>query len=240
MREPSVGVVIPTYNEVHNIGSLIIQLNKSFKEHKISILVVDDGSLDGTGKVVTSLKDHFDVDLIDRRNKKGLGTAIIEGLKASLTYSYNYIVTMDADFSHDPRDAPRLVEACNTSDISLGSRYVKGGKVYGTSVLRRFVSYVGNISVSSLLGMNVLDCTSGFKCYKTDVIKCLVPCLKSKGFDIQIELLYRAIIAGYTVNEVPIVFRNRSLGKSKINPYEIAKCLSVFKNCSKGRIISNS
>ena len=218
-------VIIPTYNEIENIERLIRDVFSLPKE--FDILIVDDNSPDGTSVTVQHLMDEFPAKLFleKRMNKLGLGTAYIHGFKWALTKNYNYIFEMDADFSHDPNDLPKLLDACSTGgfDLSIGSRYVKGGRVENWPKTRWLMSYFASIYVRMVLFINIKDTTAGFKCYRRSVLeKINLDNIRFMGYAFQIEMKYSAYKLGFKLTEVPITFKDRQLGESKMN-------MSIFK-----------
>jgi dolichol-phosphate mannosyltransferase len=226
---PSVSVVVPTFNEVQTIGSLIHGINSATARFQPSIVVVDDGSMDGTRDEVQLARDSINITIIERRRRVGLGSAISDGLRVALDLATDYIVTMDADLSHKPRDLPRLVEACDVGTLTIGSRYIEGGKSPGLGTGRRLVSLLSNWAAREGLELPVHDCTSGFRCYHHEVVESILPNLRSQGYDIQIETLYRSIKEGYKVVEIPIEFSPRRGGKSKL---EAIETIRFFKTIS--------
>ena len=213
-------VIIPTYNEKENIENIIravFSLDDDFH-----LLIVDDCSPDGTGNIVKSLQIEFSDTLhIEERNGKlGLGTAYIHGFKWALLKDYQYIFEMDADFSHDPNDLPRLLAACenNNCDISVGSRYVKDGHVENWPKTRWLMSYFASVYVRIELWMHIKDTTAGFKCYKRTVLEKIdLDNIWFIGYAFQIEMKYSAFKNGFKIKEVPITFKDRQLGESKMN-----------------------
>jgi len=213
-------VIIPTFNEKENIESIIravIGLEKGF-----DILVIDDGSPDGTAVIVKRLQTEFPERLfiIERRGKQGLGTAYICGFKWALERMYDYIFEMDADFSHNPNDLPRLYEACANegADLAIGSRYSNGVNVVNWPLGRVLMSYGASLYVRLVTGMKVRDTTAGFKCYRRRVLETIeLDKIRFKGYAFQIEMKYTAHKCGFTIVEVPIIFINRVLGTSKMN-----------------------
>ncbi|MDD5341002.1 MAG: polyprenol monophosphomannose synthase [Patescibacteria group bacterium] len=210
-------VVIPTYNERENIGRLIKEI---FSQNlPLDILVVDDNSPDGTGNLVEEMKKTEPRLFILHRNKKeGIGRAYLEGFKWALSKNYEYILEMDADFSHDPRELGSLLESARENDLVLGSRYIKGGKIIGWSWPRRTVSYFGSLYARIILGLGIHDLTGGFKCFKRIVLETIdLDKVKSNGFVFQIEMTYLAKKNGFKIKEVPITFRDRTAGHSKFD-----------------------
>lgn len=214
-------VIIPTYNEKENIENIIravFALDKCFH-----ILVIDDGSPDGTAAIVHRLIDTEFADRLfikERSGKLGLGTAYIAGFKWALEHNYDYIFEMDADFSHDPNDLPRLYAACYDEgyDVAIGSRYVSGVNVVNWPIGRVLMSYFASKYVRFVTGFNVHDTTAGFKCYRRCVLESIpLDQVRFKGYAFQIEMKYTAYKMGYKIKEVPVIFVNRREGVSKMN-----------------------
>jgi len=210
-------VIIPTYNERENLASLIPAIFEI--EEALDILVVDDGSPDGTGELVeTFTKQTTRVQMLQRGSKQGLGTAYLDGFKYALPRGYDYMVQMDADFSHRPEDLPRLLRAAEDADLVIGSRKVPGGRVENWSFVRRFVSNGGSVYARTLLGLPIKDCTGGFKCFRRRVLEALdLDNVRSNGYGFQVEMNYLCHRAGFKVIEVPIVFPDRTAGQSKMS-----------------------
>lgn len=213
-------VIIPTYNEKENIEKMIRKVMGL--EGDFHLLIVDDGSPDGTADIVKRLQTEFSTRLFieERKGKLGLGTAYIHGFKWSLARSYNYIFEMDCDFSHNPDDLIRLWDACanRKADVAVGSRYVKGGKVQNWPLGRLMMSYFASVYVRIVLWMNVKDTTAGFKCYKRAVLEAIdFDSIKFVGYAFQIEMKYTAHRLGFKVTEVPITFIDRVEGVSKMS-----------------------
>ncbi|GAB4214915.1 MAG: polyprenol monophosphomannose synthase [Roseiflexaceae bacterium] len=210
-------VVIPTYNERENIAAL---LPRVLELPRFRVLVVDDGSPDGTGEIVRSIAaSEPRVGLLSRAGKQGLGTAYVAGFRRALAEGAQFIFEMDADFSHDPAYLPQLLQAAETRvDLALGSRYVRGGGTADWGLVRRFISRGGNIYAGLILGLPVADATGGFRCYRRRVLETIdLGAVRSNGYAFQIELVYRTIQAGFRVGEVPIIFPDRRVGKSKMS-----------------------
>mgnify|MGYP002997632322 FL=1 len=214
-------VIIPTYNEKENIESIIravFGLEKDF-----DILVIDDGSPDGTADIVRRLqKGEFaeKLNMIERKGKLGLGTAYIAGFKWALEHEYEYVFEMDADFSHNPKDLPRLYRACTEegADVAIGSRYVSGVNVVNWPMGRVLMSYYASKYVRLITGVPIHDTTAGFVCYRSRVLKTLnLDEIRFKGYAFQIEMKFTAYKCGFRIKEVPVVFVNRRLGTSKMN-----------------------
>lgn len=212
-------VIIPTYNEKENIEKII---RKVFSlEGDYNILVIDDGSPDGTAKIVKTLQTEFPTRLfmIERKGKLGLGTAYITGFKWSLANGYDYTFEMDADFSHNPDDLPKLYKACKDgADLAIGSRYCDGISVVNWPIGRIIMSYYASVYVRAVLGMKVYDCTAGFKCYSNSVLESIdLDSIEMKGYGFQIEMKYTTFKLGFRITEVPIIFINRKEGTSKMS-----------------------
>lgn len=213
-------VIIPTYNEKENIEAII---RKVFSLNiRFDVLIVDDGSPDGTADIVKNLQNEFPerLFLLEREGKLGLGTAYIAGFRYSLEKGYDYIFEMDADFSHNPEDLVRLQKALSEegADMSIGSRYTKDGGVKNWPFFRKFISMGASIYVNLILWMGIKDPTAGFVGYKSEVLKNIdLNSIRSKGYAFQIEMKYAAWKANYKLSEVPITFIDRELGVSKMN-----------------------
>ena len=213
-------VIIPTYNEKENIENIIrsvFGLDKVF-----DILIIDDGSPDGTASIVKRLQEEFPdrLYIIERTGKQGLGTAYICGFKWSVAHQYDYIFEMDADFSHSPNDLPRLYAACaeGGADVAVGSRYCNGVNVVNWPLGRVLMSYYASMYVRLVTGMKVHDTTAGFKCYRREVLETIeLDKIHFKGYAFQIEMKFTAHRYGFRITEVPIIFVNRVLGTSKMN-----------------------
>lgn len=212
-------VIIPTYNEIENIEKMIHTVFSLPREFEL--LIVDDGSPDGTAAKVKELQKTYagKLHIEERKGKLGLGTAYIHGFKWALAGDYDYIFEMDCDFSHNPADLPRLLEACeNGADVAVGSRYVKGGNVSNWDMKRILLSYFASIYVRMILWIPVKDTTAGFKCYKRKVLESIeLDKIKFMGYAFQIEMKYRAVKKGFKIVEVPIMFTDRVLGVSKMS-----------------------
>lgn len=213
-------VIIPTYNEIENIESIIravLSLHKPFH-----ILVVDDNSPDGTAKKVVQLQDEFPERLfIENRTKKsGLGTAYVHGFRWALARDYCYIFEMDADFSHNPNDLEKLYDACHLGkkDVAIGSRYVTGVNVVNWPLSRVLLSYFASVYVRLITGMEIHDATAGFMCYRREVLeKINLDRIKFVGYAFQIEMKYRSYAKNFELYEVPIIFTDRARGQSKMS-----------------------
>lgn len=214
-------VIIPTYNEKENIENIIRAIFAL--EKKFDILVVDDGSPDGTAGIVKKLIDSEFADrlfIMERKGKLGLGTAYIVGFKWGLEHGYDYVFEMDADFSHAPSDLPRLYSACADEgyDLSIGSRYVSGVNVVNWPIGRVLMSYFASKYVRLITGFKVHDTTAGFKCYKRRVLETIdLDAVRFKGYAFQIEMKFTAYKCGFKIKEVPVIFVNRVEGTSKMS-----------------------
>ena len=219
---PGAWLILPTYNEAQNLEPIVdaalAQLAATGREH--TILVVDDSSPDGTGEIADRLAgEHESVRVLHRPEKQGLGRAYLAGFRVALADGAELVIDMDADFSHDPADLPRLIAASDDADLVLGSRYVEGGGVENWGALRRLVSRGGSWYARTLLGVPVRDLTGGFKVFNRRVLERIdLAGVHADGYGFQIELTYRAVQAGFGVTEVPIRFRERREGHSKMTP----------------------
>ncbi len=217
---PKALVIIPTYNEKENIENIVkavFNLPISF-----DVLIVDDNSPDGTAKIVESLQEEFKNHLFleKRAGKSGLGTAYIHGFKWALAKSYDYIIEMDADFSHNPTDLPRLYDACvnQDADVAVGSRYSQGVNVVNWPMKRVLLSYFASKYVRFILGLPICDTTAGFVCYRRKVLETInLDKIKFIGYSFQIEMKYTAWKLGFNIKEVSVIFTDRTLGKSKMS-----------------------
>lgn len=213
-------VIIPTYNEIENIESIIravFSLQKTFH-----VLIIDDNSPDRTADKVTELQNEFHGRLfLEKRDKKsGLGTAYVHGFKWALSQDYGYIYEMDADFSHNPHDLEKLYAACHfdTADLAVGSRYVTGVNVVNWPLSRVLLSYFASVYVRMITGMKIMDATAGFICYRRSVLESInLDKIKFIGYAFQIEMKYRAFSKGYNIQEVPVIFTDRTKGQSKMS-----------------------
>ncbi len=213
-------VIIPTYNEKENIKDIILEVFTL--EGRYDVLVIDDGSPDGTASIVKSLMEEWPerLFLIEREGKLGLGTAYLTGFRRCLEMGYDYIFEMDADFSHNPKDLPRLYAACaeDGADLAIGSRYCNGVSVVDWPIGRIVMSYFASVYVRTILRMKVYDTTAGFKCYSRRVLETMdLDDVRMKGYGFQIEMKYTAFRLGFKIKEVPIIFINRKRGSSKMS-----------------------
>ena len=212
-------VIIPTYNEKENIEKIIRKVRSL--EGEFHVLVIDDGSPDGTAAIVKSLMAEFPDSLfiIERQGKLGLGTAYLTGFRWALDHGYEFITEMDADFSHNPDDLPRLIEACESgADVAVGSRYCKGVNVVNWPMGRLLMSYFASVYVRLVLGVKIYDTTAGFVCYRRRVLEAIdFDSVKMKGYGFQIEMKYTAYKLGFKIAEVSVIFIDRTAGVSKMS-----------------------
>ncbi len=210
-------VIIPTYNEAENIAHVIERTNSTDKS--IDILVIDDNSPDGTAEIVRNLKEKYkNIYLVVRKKKMGLGTAYIEGFKWAMKNSYAFVFEMDADLSHNPADIPRFLKELKKYDMVIGSRYIKGARIENWPVTRWFLSFIANLYARVVTGAGIKDMTSGYKCIKTEMLKKIpLDSIKVDGYGFQIEIDFRVWKKGGRIKEIPIVFRDRKKGVSKLS-----------------------
>ena len=218
----AIWLVIPTYNEAENLANIVQAAGAELEAvaaGRFRILIVDDNSPDGTGSIADSLAAEQEwVEVLHRPGKAGLGQAYLAGFTHALERGAELLMEMDADFSHDPRYLPQLLAAAEDADLVLGSRYVLGGGVRDWGLLRRLISRGGGLYARTILGVDVRDLTGGFKCIRREVLEAIdLPSLRAEGYVFQIEVTYRALLAGFTVREVPIVFADRTVGTSKMS-----------------------
>jgi len=214
-------IIIPTYNEAENISPLIERILNL--DEGVDILIIDDNSPDGTGSVVDAIVEREPrVQVIHRPAKLGLGTAYTTGFMTALERGYDRIMTMDADFSHNPRYIPALLRLTDEHDLAIGSRYVPGGGVRLWGIHRRLLSRGANFFARSILGLQAHDCTAGFRCYRASVLQAIDPrSIQADGYSYLLEMLWRVQKAGFSIAETPIVFTDRRRGASKISQKEI-------------------
>ncbi len=216
-------LILPTYNEAENVRAMLSAAGDvlaAAAPDGFRILVVDDGSPDGTGEIADAMAAEHDwVRVLHRTEKNGIGPAYLAGFRHALDHGAGYVMEMDCDFSHDPADLARLLGAARAgADLALGSRYVQGGGVSDWGLLRRFISYGGSTYARIVLGLRVRDLTGGFKCFRREVLEAIeFDTVRSQGYAFQVELTYRAVQKGFSVVEVPIVFRDREHGQSKMS-----------------------
>ena len=216
-------LILPTYNEAENVEAIVLASAEVLARAApagFRILVVDDGSPDGTGRIADSLAaEHEWLEVLHRSEKNGIGPAYLAGFRHALDRGAGFLMEMDSDFSHDPADLARLLAAMRAgADLALGSRYVPGGGVSDWGLLRRFISEGGSTYARWVLGLRVRDLTGGFKCFRREVLEAIhFDGVRSRGYAFQVELTYRAVRAGFRVVEVPITFRDRRRGQSKMS-----------------------
>jgi dolichol-phosphate mannosyltransferase len=216
-------LILPTYNEAENVHAIVTaaaEVLAAAAPDGFRILVVDDGSPDGTGRIADRLAAEHDwMHVLHRTEKNGIGPAYLAGFRHALDQGAGYVMEMDSDFSHDPADLARLLQAVNGgADLALGSRYVPGGGVSDWGLLRRLISEGGSTYARLVLGLRVRDLTGGFKCFRREVLEAIqFDGVRSQGYAFQVELTYRAVQKGFRVVEVPIVFRDRQQGTSKMS-----------------------
>jgi dolichol-phosphate mannosyltransferase len=222
-------VCLPTYNERGNLEPMVRALGEVFRAQRLqrSVLVIDDDSPDGTGALAERLRaDRPWLDVLHRPRKEGLGPAYVAGFRRALACGADAVVTMDCDFSHDPADVPRLLDAASEADLVLGSRYVAGGGVRNWGAAREAISRAGSLYARRVLGVDVRDLTGGFKCYRRSALEAIdLDAVASRGYAFQIETTYRALRAGLRVTEVPIIFTERRAGDSKMTRGIVAEAL---------------
>ena len=216
-------LILPTYNEAENVRAIVSAAGEVLAgaaEEGFRVLIVDDGSPDGTGRIAEEMAAERDwLRVLHRAEKNGIGPAYLAGFRHALEHGAGYLMEMDSDFSHDPGDLARLLAAVHGgADLALGSRYVPGGGVREWGLLRRFISEGGSTYARLVLGLKVRDLTGGFKCFRREVLEAIhFDSVRSQGYAFQVELTYRAVQAGFEVVEVPIVFRDRQEGQSKMS-----------------------
>lgn len=212
-------IIIPTYNEKENIEKMLRTL-LAFEEG-FHVLVIDDGSPDGTASIVKGIQGEEPqrIHIIERYGKQGLGTAYITGFEWAIAHQYDYIFEMDADFSHNPNDLSKLLNACESgADMSIGSRYCNGISVVNWPLKRVLMSYFASVYVRTVLGMHIYDTTAGFICYKREVLEAMdLDGIRMKGYGFQVEMKYNAFKLGFKITEVPIIFIDRTMGSSKMS-----------------------
>jgi dolichol-phosphate mannosyltransferase len=217
-RVPRTTVCLPTYDERENLEPMVRALSGVLGPED-RVLVIDDSSPDGTGAIADRLAAELDwVDVLHRPRKEGLGRAYLDGFRRALADGAELVLELDCDFSHDPADVPRLLQASEGADLVLGSRYVRGGGTQNWGLLRRAISRWGSLYAQVLLGLHVRDLTGGFKCYRREVLETIdLDAIRSRGYAFQIETTYRAVRAGFRVVEIPIRFTDREVGGSKMS-----------------------
>jgi dolichol-phosphate mannosyltransferase len=224
VQVPKAVVCLPTYNELENLEPML----RALGDKNVRVLVIDDNSPDGTGRLADRLAQQLDyVDVLHRERKEGLGPAYLAGFRRALSDGAELVLEMDCDFSHDPNDVPRLLAAVEQgADLALGSRYVPGGGVRNWGLIRRVISAGGSLYARVLLGVKVRDLTGGFKCYRRAALEAIdLDGVESKGYAFQIETTYRVLRAGFKVVEVPITFADREFGGSKMSRAIVAEAI---------------
>ncbi len=232
----SVLVIVPTYNERENIEAIAAAV----RGHGYDLLIVDDGSPDGTGDIADALSDRdHGVHVLHRSEKQGLGPAYAAGFAKGLASGFDILCEMDADFSHDPADLPRLVAAVGEgADLAIGSRYVKGGGTEGWSWHRSLLSRVGNLYASVMLGVHVKDATAGFRAFRDTTLRKIDPSTcEASGYGFQVEMAWRTEREGLAITEVPIIFRDRVLGTSKMNLAIAIEAIGLITKWGLGRLV---
>jgi len=222
----AVWVILPTYNEAENLERIVGAILEHLPQSR-HVLIVDDNSPDGTGEIADRLAAADDaVSVLHRQHKEGLGPAYLAGFRIALGAGATRIVEMDADFSHDPAYLPRLIAATEDADLAIGSRYVPGGGVTEWGAMRRFISRGGSAYARLALGLRIRDLTGGFKCFRRIVLETIdLDTIEARGYAFQVETTYRAIRAGFRVVEVPIVFKDRADGTSKMSKAIVAEAM---------------
>jgi dolichol-phosphate mannosyltransferase len=234
-------LVLPTFNEAENMPAIVLAARdvlRSAAPDAFRILIVDDNSPDGTGDIADRLAaEDGAIEVLHRRVREGLGPAYLAGFRHALAGGAGYVMEMDADFSHDPADLARLLDAVRAgADVALGSRYVPGGAVADWGLVRRFVSRGGSAYARFVLGLGVRDLTGGFKCFRREVLEAIdLDSVRSQGYAFQVELTYRAVRGGFRVVEVPITFRDRLKGQSKMSPHIAIEAMWLVPRLRWGR-----
>ena len=210
-------LIIPTFNEIDNIERMLTTITNLYPE--LNILIIEDGSPDGTATVVKNfMKENDKINIIERTGKLGLGTAYIAGFKWALNKDYQFVFEMDCDFSHDPKDIPRLLEAAQSNDLVIGSRYIDGIRIINWPIHRLLLSYFAGVYTRIITGLDVLDATGGFKCFTRKALESLdLDRVFSNGYSFQVELNFKIWAKGLKIKEVPIVFTERRDGESKMS-----------------------
>lgn len=225
MSGPRTLVIVPTYNEIENLETVVEKALEALPEARV--LVVDDNSPDGTGEKADRMASREPrVQVLHRSSKRGLGSAYLEGFRWGMDHGFDLLVEIDADLSHDPSDLPRLIAASAESDLVIGSRYVPGGRVLGWSSGRHLLSRAGNLFARVSLAIPIHDSTSGFRCFRFEVLKGIeLESVTTDGYGFQIDMAYRAVVGGYEVVEIPITFVERGLGRSKMSGRIVVEAL---------------
>lgn len=224
-------IILPTYNESENIERFVDALQDVLASGNLSgnVIIVDDDSPDGTGRIADSLAERYpNLSVIHRPVKEGIGPAYVAGFRQALAGGSRYIFEMDSDFSHDPAYIPLFLEAIREADLVLGSRYVPGGGIRNWGAGRRLISRWGGIYSRLVLGIPVNDLTGGFKCFRREVLEAIdLDSVNSQGYGFQIEMTYRAVKRGFRVREIPIIFSDRQLGKSKMSKRIVLEAVTL-------------
>jgi glycosyltransferase involved in cell wall biosynthesis len=229
-------VIVPTYNEKENIVELVQQILALPID--VHVIIVDDNSPDGTGQIADELaRQYSEVLVVHRAGKLGLGTAYIAGFKKGLAEGAERLITMDADFSHNPTYIPQLVALANHYHITIGSRYISKGRVVNWGWQRRFLSWGANLFARTALGLKARDCTAGFRCYHREVLLNIeLDQIFSNGYSFLVEMIFKCQHKGFTVGEIPIIFANRERGQSKISHREIYKAMYTVMRLTMSRL----
>lgn len=237
-EKPSAAVLLPTYCEAENIESLIREIQAL--NLGLTLVLIDDSSPDGTAEIAGKLNEEYgNIHIVSRPEKLGLGMAITAGFRHTLKLGKvpDYIITMDADYSHNPKDISKLLEsAMNGCDLVIGSRYIEAGEVVGWNLRRRLISRLANIVAGITVGTRLHDCTSGFRCYSKSYIQNVLPSLHSQTYEIQIETVKQARLKGFKIKEVPITFVNRKRGKSKLTAVELQAFITYIVRAMLGNL----
>jgi dolichol-phosphate mannosyltransferase len=216
-----ISLVIPTYNEAANLTKLIPRIHQALRGNDYRILIVDDNSPDGTADVAEKLGKKYSVEVLRRPKKEGLGAAYVAGFTHALKSKPDFVFSMDADLSHDPKYLPSFMEASKKFDVVIGSRYVPGGGVRNWNLRRRLTSRFGNMFARAMLGLTPRDVSGSYRCYRANVLKAIdLSSIKSSGYSFPEEMLYRCVKQGASMGEVPIIFPDRKVGKSKLGKKE--------------------
>jgi dolichol-phosphate mannosyltransferase len=220
-------VIIPTFNELENLPKLIPAVLS--QDENIHILIVDDGSPDGTGKYVNEeMKNNDRIHLLEREKKMGLGTAYLTGFKYALRNNYDFVFEMDADFSHDPNELKNFLLAIKENDLVLGSRYINGVRVLNWPMARLLLSFFASVYTRIITGMPIKDATGGFKCFRKKVLQAIdLDKVKSNGYSFQIEMTFKAYSKGFRIKEIPIIFSDRVKGKSKMSKKIVREAVTM-------------
>jgi dolichol-phosphate mannosyltransferase len=223
-------VVIPTYNEAENIGRLLPVVLR--QAEGIEVLVVDDGSPDGTGALIREMmKGEPRIQLLERGKKMGLGSAYVAGFKYALSNGYDFIFEMDADFSHSPQEIPQFLDKISEYDLVVGSRYTNGVRVLNWPISRLLLSYGANVYTRFMTGLPIYDATGGYKCYRRSVLEAIdLDRIKSNGYAFQIEMTYKAWKKGFRIVEIPIIFLDRRQGTSKMSKHIVYEAIVMLWN----------